>query len=103
MVCIIYNLFPYQYRELVRDAVEYQEFTIVACYRRLVIGCALMNMDRYIMYLAVRPGWQRSGVAQYMLYHLTQTGIELDITLHVSATNPAMVMLSVSMQMRMCS
>lgn len=39
--------------------------------------------------MAVRPGWQRAGIASFMLYHLTQTCIGKDITLHVAADNPA--------------
>lgn len=76
------------------EALSYPDFTVVALYKKLVIGCAFMVPDAchnatYISFLAVRPCWNRSGIATFMLYHLTQTARGKDITLHVSAGNPA--------------
>lgn len=78
----------------VSECLSYPDFTVVALYKKLVIGCAFLVPDvghneAYVSFMAVRPGWQRAGIASFMLYHLTQTCIGKDITLHVSATNPA--------------
>lgn len=76
------------------ECLSYPDFSIVALYKKLVVGCAFLVPDvchneAYVSFMAVRPGWQRAGIASFMLYHLTQTCIGKDITLHVSATNPA--------------
>lgn len=85
---LILNFIP------VSECLSYPDFTVVALYKKLVIGCAFLVPDvgyneAYVSFMAVRPGWQRAGIATFMLYHLTQTCIGKDITLHVSATNPA--------------
>jgi len=61
-------------------------------YKRLIIGCGFMTPEAYITYIAVAPGWEKSGIGQFMLYHLIQTNIGKDVTLHVSANNPAMIL-----------
>lgn len=76
------------------ESLSYPDFTVVALYKKLVIGCAFLVPDvchneAYISFLAVRPGWDRCGIASFMLYHLTQTSHGKDVTLHVSASNPA--------------
>ncbi|XP_055837948.1 cysteine-rich protein 2-binding protein [Episyrphus balteatus] len=76
------------------ECLSYPDFSVVAMYKKLVVGCAFLVPDvgfneAYISFMAVRPGWQRSGIASFMLYHLIQTCMSKDITLHVSATNPA--------------
>lgn len=76
------------------ECLSYPDFSIVALYKKLVIGCAFLvpdvnHNDAYISFMAVRHGWKRAGIASFMLYHLTQTCMGKDITLHVSATNPA--------------
>lgn len=76
------------------ECLSYPDFSVVALYKKLVVGCAFLVPDvgfneAYISFMAVRPGWQRSGIASFMLYHLIQTCMTKDITLHVSATNPA--------------
>lgn len=78
----------------VSECLSYPDFSIVALYKKLVIGCAFLVPDvghsaAYVSFMAVRPGWQRAGIASFMLYHLTQTCMGKDITLHVSASNPA--------------
>ncbi|XP_037816829.1 cysteine-rich protein 2-binding protein [Lucilia sericata] len=79
------------------ECLSYPDFSVVALYKKLVIGCGFLVPDvgfneAYISFMAVRPGWQRSGIATFMLYHLIQTCMTKDITLHVSATNPAVVL-----------
>lgn len=94
------------------DCLSYPDYSIIALYKKLVIGCAFLVPDvghneAYVSFLAVRPGWERVGIASFMLYHLTQvcdlsfefkfhfiiimlqTCMGKDITLHVSASNPA--------------
>lgn len=96
------------------ECLSYPDFSVVALYKKLVIGCAFLvpnvsHNEAYISYMAVRPEWQRAGIASFMLYHLTQVGLIFncfcfpdfkfnfnfqtcmgkDVTLHVSATNPA--------------
>lgn len=76
------------------DSLNYPDFTIIALYKKLVIGCAFLIPDAchneaYISYFTVRHGWDRSGIGSFMLYHLTQTSHGKDIKLHVSASNPA--------------
>lgn len=73
------------------ESLNFPDFTVIALYKKLVIGCAFIVPDvcHYISFLAVRPGWDRCGIASFMLYHLTQTSHGKDVTLHVSASNPA--------------
>ncbi|XP_065331946.1 cysteine-rich protein 2-binding protein [Cloeon dipterum] len=78
------------------EALQYPEFSCVALYKKLVVGFAFlvdtaMN-ESYITFLYVRPEWRRGGVATFMLYHLIQTCMGKDVTLHVSATNPALIL-----------
>lgn len=61
----------------VTDCLSYPDFSIIALYKKLVIGCAFLVPDvghneAYVSFLAVRPGWERVGIASFMLYHLTQ-------------------------------
>ncbi|TFY72440.1 hypothetical protein EVG20_g559 [Dentipellis fragilis] len=80
----------------VSDSLQYQpeQATIVALYKRLVVGCAFLSspLETYITYLAVRPGWENAQIATSMLYHLITRNPNKDITLHVSANNPAMLL-----------
>ncbi|CAG8465038.1 3963_t:CDS:10 [Diversispora eburnea] len=70
----------------------FPDFSVVAMYKRLIIGCGFMTPEAYITYVAVAPGWQKSGIGQFMLYHLIQTNMGKDVMLHVSANNPAMIL-----------
>lgn len=59
------------------ECLSYPDFSVVALYKKLVIGCGFLVPDvgfneAYISFMAVRPGWQRSGIATFMLYHLIQ-------------------------------
>ncbi|KAF9966959.1 Cysteine-rich protein 2-binding protein [Mortierella alpina] len=74
------------------EALQYPEYSVVVLYRRLVVGCAFMTPEGYITYVAVSAGWEKAGIGQFMLYHLMQASDGKDITLHVSANNPAMIM-----------
>ncbi|TPX38900.1 hypothetical protein SeMB42_g06451 [Synchytrium endobioticum] len=76
----------------VAENLMYPDYSIVAIYRRLVVGCAFMTPEGYIPYVAVRPGWGSHGIARFMLYYLIQSLPSRDITLHVSADNPAMML-----------
>lgn len=76
------------------ECLSYPDFSVVALYKKLVIGCAflvpdLQHSEAYVSFMAVRHGWQKCGIASFMLYHLSQTCMSRDITLHVSSTNPA--------------
>ncbi|KAJ2745216.1 hypothetical protein GGI20_002355 [Coemansia sp. BCRC 34301] len=73
------------------DALQIPEFSIVALYRRNVVGCAFLTPDAYLTYIAVSAGWEGAGIARFMIYHLAQTVPTKDVTLHVSATNLAML------------
>ncbi|KAI8330331.1 hypothetical protein BC941DRAFT_440878 [Chlamydoabsidia padenii] len=76
----------------VSESLQFPEFSVIALYKRCVIGCAFMTPEAYITYFAVMAGWERAGIGQFMLYHLFQTAISKDITLHVSANNNAMIL-----------
>ncbi|KAF8074513.1 hypothetical protein FPV67DRAFT_1725355 [Lyophyllum atratum] len=80
----------------VSDSLEHspERCTIVATYKRLVVGIAILSSPRetYITYLAVRAGWDNSGIARSMLYHLIKLNPGMDITLHVSVNNSAMLL-----------
>ncbi|EGN95100.1 hypothetical protein SERLA73DRAFT_187406 [Serpula lacrymans var. lacrymans S7.3] len=68
--------------------------TVVAAYKNLVVGAALLSspQETYITYLSVRAGWDNSQIATTMLYHLISLNPNKDITLHVSASNPAVLL-----------
>ncbi|XP_016989586.2 cysteine-rich protein 2-binding protein [Drosophila rhopaloa] len=81
----------------VSECLSYPDYSVVALYKKLVIGCGFLVPDvgyneAYISFMAVRPNWQRSGIASFMLYHLIQTCMSKDITLHVSANNSAVML-----------
>lgn len=48
----------------VSESLHFPEYSIVALYKRCVIGCAFMTPDAYITYFAVLPGWERAGIGQ---------------------------------------
>ncbi|XP_059473221.1 cysteine-rich protein 2-binding protein [Neocloeon triangulifer] len=81
----------------VTETLQYPDFSCVALYKKLVVGFAFLVPDTgmnesYISFLFVRPEWRRGGIASFMLYHLIQTCMGKDVTLHVSATNPALIL-----------
>ena len=79
------------------ECLQYPDFSCVVLYRKIVIGFAFMVPDikyneAYISFLFTHPEWCRSGIATFVLYHLIQTCMGKDVTLHVSANNPAMLL-----------
>ena len=52
---------------LVGDSLQHapEKATIVAMYKRLVVGCAILSspVETYITYLAVRAGWENAQIA----------------------------------------
>ncbi|KAG2142817.1 uncharacterized protein EDB93DRAFT_1241493 [Suillus bovinus] len=68
--------------------------SVIAMYGKVVIGVALLSspQETYITYLAVRAGWHNCQIATTMLYHLIMLNPYSDITLHVAANNPAMLL-----------
>ncbi|KAL7739726.1 hypothetical protein ACLKA6_012705 [Drosophila palustris] len=81
----------------VSECLTYPDYSVVALYKKLVVGCGFLVPDvgyneAYISFMAVRHNWQRSGIASFMLYHLIQTCMSKDITLHVSASNSAVML-----------
>ena len=39
--------------------------------------------EAYISFVLVHPEWRRGGIGTYMIYHLIQTCLGKDVTLHV--------------------
>lgn len=79
------------------ECLQYPDFTCVVLYRKLVIGCGFMTPDvkvneAYISFLLVHPDFQRCSIGKIMLYHLIQSCMGKDVTLHVSVDNPAMLL-----------
>ncbi|CAL7949930.1 unnamed protein product [Xylocopa violacea] len=79
------------------ECLQYPDFSCVVLYKKLVIGFAVLVPDvgyneAYISFFLTRPEWRRSGIGTFMLYHLIQTCMGKDVTLHVSATNPALIL-----------
>lgn len=61
----------------VSECLSYPDFSVVALYKKLIVGCAFLIPDvghneAYVSFLAVRNGWERAGIGKFMLYHLTQ-------------------------------
>lgn len=48
----------------VSESLLFPEYSIVALYKRLVVGCAFMTPEAYITYIAVLPGWENAGIGQ---------------------------------------
>ncbi|KAG0698216.1 hypothetical protein DFH29DRAFT_942307 [Suillus ampliporus] len=80
----------------VSDVLQYspERCSVIAVYGKIIVGVALLSSPQevYITYLAVRAGWHNSQIATTMLYHLITLNPHRDITLHVAANNPAMLL-----------
>ncbi|KYM93696.1 PREDICTED: cysteine-rich protein 2-binding protein [Cyphomyrmex costatus] len=79
------------------ECLQYPDFTCVVLYKKLVVAFAILvpyvgYNEAYISFLFTRPEWRKSGIGTFMLYHLIQTCMGQDVTLHVSATNPALIL-----------
>jgi hypothetical protein len=48
----------------VSESLLFPEFSIVALYKRHVIGCAFMTPEAYITYFAVESGWGNASIGQ---------------------------------------
>ncbi|KAI9295179.1 hypothetical protein K502DRAFT_304119 [Neoconidiobolus thromboides FSU 785] len=75
-----------------KESLQYPEYSILAFYGYQLIGVGFMTPECYITYLAVDPKFQKIGIAKFMLYHLAMSAKHKDLTLHVSATNPALIL-----------
>ncbi len=78
------------------ECLQYPDFTCVVMHGKLVIGCGFMTPDvkvneAYISFLLVHPDFQRCSIGKIILYHLIQSCMGKDVTLHVSVDNPAML------------
>jgi hypothetical protein len=78
----------------VAEFLSFPQFSIIATYKKLVVGCAFMAPEsNYITFLLVHPDWERANIASYMLWYLIeQSGPDKDVTLHASASNPALIL-----------
>ena len=67
----------------ISECLQYPEYTLVALYRKLIIGFAFLvpndaQKDFYLSFIFVHPDWKTSNkensisIAQYMLYYLIQ-------------------------------
>ncbi|XP_052775878.1 cysteine-rich protein 2-binding protein-like isoform X2 [Mya arenaria] len=79
------------------ECLQYPDFSCVVLFRKIVIGFAFMVPDvkqneAYISFIFTHPEWRRANIATFMLYHLIQTCMGKDVTLHCSATNTAMLL-----------
>uniref|UniRef100_A0A1A8E0R9 Cysteine-rich protein 2-binding protein n=1 Tax=Nothobranchius kadleci TaxID=1051664 RepID=A0A1A8E0R9_NOTKA len=79
------------------ECLQYPDFSVVVLYKKVVVGFGFMVPDvkyneAYISFLLVHPEWRRAGIGTFMIYHLIQTCMGKDVTLHVSARNPAMLL-----------
>ena len=80
-----------------REYLQYPDFTVVVTYGKLIVGCGFMTPDvkvseSYISFLLVHPDFRKAGIGKVMLYHLVQSCLGKDVTLHVSVDNPAMLL-----------
>ncbi|EIW78957.1 hypothetical protein CONPUDRAFT_138221 [Coniophora puteana RWD-64-598 SS2] len=82
----------------VGDALQHdpERCTLVATHGALVVAVVLASApssrEAYVTYLTVRAGWDGAGIASTLLYHLLALNPDRDVTLHVSANNPAMLL-----------
>lgn len=79
------------------EVLQYPDHTCVVLYCHLVIGFGVLVPDTgfneaYLSFVLVHPDWRRAGIAKMILYHLIQSCQGKDVTLHVSATNPALIL-----------
>lgn len=76
----------------ISEFLEYPDYAICALYKEMVVGCGFVTPEGYIAYIAVHSEWRSAGIGAFMLYHLIQIVPDKDITLHVSANNPSMIL-----------
>jgi cysteine-rich protein 2-binding protein len=51
------------------------EYSIVALYKRYVVGCAFMTPEAYVTYITVVPGWENAGIGQYVYLLIFQISV----------------------------
>lgn len=76
----------------IKESLSCPEYSIIALYGRLVVGAGFITPGGYITYLAVHPDWRGSDIGKQMLFYLVKISNGQDITMHVSATNTAMML-----------
>lgn len=75
-----------------KECTLYPEFTVVALYKKLVVGLGAMipnpnkYNETYITFLVTRRYWQNAGIGSFMLYHLIESCQSTHITLHCSVS-----------------
>lgn len=79
------------------ECLQYPDYSCVVMYKKIVIAFAFLVPDRgyneaYISFVFTHPEWRGVGIATFMVYHLIQTCMGKDVLLHVSVTNPAMLL-----------
>lgn len=77
----------------VTESADFPDYSILAVYNTwLIVGAALLDPDGYLSHLFVRPDWSNAGIGHALLLHSLHSAPPRDITLHCSATNPAMLL-----------
>nr|XP_022913909.1 cysteine-rich protein 2-binding protein [Onthophagus taurus] len=79
------------------ESLQYPDFSCVALYKKLIVafGFIVPNVnvnENYLSFIFTRPGWRNAGLGRFIIYHLIQTSLGKDITLHVSITNAALLL-----------
>lgn len=76
------------------ESLDYPDYGVLIMYRKLVIGCAFMTPDGYITYFLVHPEWSSHGLGSILLHLMLERVAprHVDVTLHVSVTNPALLL-----------
>lgn len=71
------------------ESIECPDYSIIAVYKKLVIGFSLVNSNGYLSHLFVHPSWKGNGIAQKLLYFSIKIGSpkNKDITAHISPSN----------------
>ncbi|KAJ8957659.1 hypothetical protein NQ318_017551 [Aromia moschata] len=77
------------------ESLQYPDFSCVVLYKKLIVGFAFLvpdvkHTENYLSFVFTRPSWRNCGIAKFMIYHLIQTSLGKDVTLHVSLNNPAL-------------
>ncbi|CAG9853603.1 unnamed protein product [Phyllotreta striolata] len=79
------------------ETLLYPDFSCVVLYKRLIVGFAFLvpdvsHTETYLSFIFTRPYWRKCGIAKFMIYHLIQTSMGKDVTLHVSMNNPVLLL-----------
>ncbi|BET03058.1 Acetyltransferase (GNAT) family [Nesidiocoris tenuis] len=91
--CLIENFF---WRPVdVSSVVDYQEFSCVVLYGKVVVGFGYISPgthknEGYVNFLFVRPEWRNCGIGQTIMFLLRQKCMHWSLTLHVSPRSEAL-------------